>query len=433
MPCEEKTIFEMSGNYTYTDKYKEYNIKINKISIEFYIFGKKLYIVPKSLFGDSLIKKYNKKNKLKKTNFIYYYEFNKISPRIITKKMVDIAKITGLKDPFGIYGFFTYENINLINKEIIENQLYGVFYAPEKIIINGKEFSYAKENNEKSININKKVLDFFEKNLFFQKNSFIQGKSLKCDDYFLKIKNKIDNREIISINPSYLIEEKTKKTPEEIFQYLKERNKSPYNIYMKIFDFYLIGSSPCMFLRSKNKIIETSPICGTIKRGKNEKDDEEKIKLLLSLKKEDFELAECIKSDLLCKNCCKNLKIVKRKEIEKFSTVFHTSAHISCKARRKKDIFRIFEDHIWPTTTLGTPKQNAFESIYENELRNWYSGAFGYFTVSGNIDFCIIIRSGIYDNKNFYTRVGSSITEFSSNFLEKEELKIKANTILKAL
>jgi anthranilate synthase len=53
---------------------------------------------------------------------------------------------------------------------------------------------------------------------------------------------------------------------------------------------YLIGASPEMYVRSKNKRIETCPISGTIQRGDSAIEDAANVKLLLNSAKEESEL-----------------------------------------------------------------------------------------------------------------------------------------------
>lgn len=64
---------------------------------------------------------------------------------------------------------------------------------------------------------------------------------------------------------------------------------------------YLVGASPEMFVRCERTRdgirVETCPISGTIERGANPLEDAQKIRSLLSNKKEESELTMCTDVD----------------------------------------------------------------------------------------------------------------------------------------
>jgi anthranilate/para-aminobenzoate synthase component I len=60
----------------------------------------------------------------------------------------------------------------------------------------------------------------------------------------------------------------------------------------------MAGSSPAMFFRSNADKIYMSPICGTITRGENQKEDQHNIAQLLNCPKSDLELKKCIDLDI---------------------------------------------------------------------------------------------------------------------------------------
>lgn len=83
--------------------------------------------------------------------------------------------------------------------------------------------------------------------------------------------------------------------PSEVFERLRERNPSPYMFMINLGQQeFLVGASPEMFVRverlKKGLRVETCPISGTIKRGKDPLEDADRIKDILSNKKEESEL-----------------------------------------------------------------------------------------------------------------------------------------------
>jgi para-aminobenzoate synthetase component 1 len=85
----------------------------------------------------------------------------------------------------------------------------------------------------------------------------------------------------------------------------------------------------------------------------------------------------------------------------------------------------------------GAPKNRVVQLIahYERSRRGIFSGAVGYVTPDGDLDFNVVIRSLLYERQNGYLsyQVGSGITWYSDPAAEYEECLVKAAGIKKAL
>ena len=69
----------------------------------------------------------------------------------------------------------------------------------------------------------------------------------------------------------------------------------------------------------------------------------------------------------------------------------------------------------------------------EPTRRGLYAGAVGYFGFSGNMDFCITIRTLIVRNGRVYLQVGAGIVADSIPANEYEETVAKGKALVKAL
>jgi anthranilate synthase component 1 len=86
-------------------------------------------------------------------------------------------------------------------------------------------------------------------------------------------------------------------------------------------------------------------------------------------------------------------------------------------------------------TVAGAPKVRAMEIIEELEptRRGPYAGAVGYLGLSGNLDFCITIRSfTVYDGQ-VYLQVGAGIVADSDPGREYQETVNKAMALTRSL
>ena len=86
-------------------------------------------------------------------------------------------------------------------------------------------------------------------------------------------------------------------------------------------------------------------------------------------------------------------------------------------------------------TLSGAPKIEAMKIIrrLEKNKRGYYGGAVLYFTVDGQFDSCITIRSIQIKEQTAYIRAGAGVVYDSDPKSEFDETQHKANSCLKAI
>jgi len=223
-----------------------------------------------------------------------------------------------------------------------------------------------------------------------------------------------------------------------VYSSLRKLNPSPYMYLFKINKRCIIGSSPEMLLRVTGKVIETFPIAGTRPIGQ---DEEETTKLGESLLKDEKELAEHTMLVDLARNDVghvsdygsvnvKSLMVVKR-----FSHVQHIVSHVVGHLSDSFDVFDALKSLFPAGTVSGAPKVRAMEIIneLENERREPYAGALGYFSFNGCCDFAITIRSIFIHGKKGYVQSGAGIVMDSIPSIEWEETERKAEVMMSVL
>lgn len=223
-----------------------------------------------------------------------------------------------------------------------------------------------------------------------------------------------------------------------IYKTLREMNPSPYMYHLKLKDTEIIGSSPEMLLRVEGRNIETFPIAGTRKRGINSVEDEN---LEIELLNDEKELAEHLMLVDLARNDVgkvsefDSVRVPEYMDIKKFSHVQHIVSHVIGKLREDMTPVDAFSS-IFPAGTLsGAPKIRAMEIINELEgiSRGPYGGALGYFSLNGNADFAIIIRTLICKGNKAKLQAGAGIVYDSVPENEFFECENKAQAIVNAL
>ncbi|WP_158903262.1 chorismate-binding protein [Burkholderia sp. L27(2015)] len=431
-------VYAFESNYCFTSKYSCWQRVIYRASVTILLFSDRIALVPCTREGTGIIDALKKMIDLKDDRRIVSAQSLIVRKYISVSDYVD--QITYLLEnfeadaDFGLYGFFSYELINMkLGMEIPDLPL-GIFYLPEVMSVNRDPvFQYSMQGHGGAdVKISEPIILSHEGSFDLQK--FSKGESGVYEQLYDLSQNNISSRKIKSLNPSFPISKEIKINSYTIYEKLKSQNLAPYNFYISYYGFDVVGSSPAMFIRIKSNFVESSPICGTIARGKTDEEDFSKTKRLLESEKDDYELSQCIRCDMEAKKIsCDRVTLVRGKEIEKFTNVFHTSAHITGLLRSDKTIGNVIEDHLWPSTIVGSPVATAARLIAENEVRNWYGGAFGYILMNNKVDFGTMIRCAALYKGVATTRVGSTITKYSKPQLESDELRAKASLILGVL
>jgi len=226
--------------------------------------------------------------------------------------------------------------------------------------------------------------------------------------------------------------------PFDLYRSLRVINPSPYMYYLKLGDNFIVGSSPEVLVRLEKGRVEVRPIAGTRPRGKDEKKD---LLLEKDLKADPKEIAEHIMLVDLGRNDVGRIarmgtvKVDELMVVERYSHVMHLVSHVSGTLKPGKDAYDVFRAAFPAGTVSGAPKIRAMEIIEELEKhqRGPYAGAVGYFGFSGNMDFCITIRTMLIKNKKIYVQAGAGIVADSRPEREYQETVNKAQGMFKAI
>jgi anthranilate synthase component 1 len=121
--------------------------------------------------------------------------------------------------------------------------------------------------------------------------------------------------------------------------------------------------------------------------------------------------------------------------VERFSHLMHLVSHVDGELRSGLDAFDAF-NALFPAGTLtGAPKVRAMELIdeFESVYRGPYGGAVGYFSLSGNADFAITIRTLSLRDGVATVQAGGGVVADSHGDREFRECVNKASAPLLAL
>jgi anthranilate synthase len=254
-----------------------------------------------------------------------------------------------------------------------------------------------------------------------------------------KAKEKFKRGDLFEVVPGQTFYERCTTSPSAISRRLKEINPSPYSFFINLgANEFLIGASPEMFVRVVGRRIETCPISGTIKRGRDAIEDSEQILKLLNSKKDESELTMCSDVDRNDKSrVCEpgSVRVIGRRQIEMYSRLIHTVDHIEGRLRADMDAFDGFLSHAWAVTVTGAPKLWAMRYIEEVEksARAWYGGAVGMVHFNGNMNTGLTLRTVRLKDGIAEVRAGATLLFDSDPVEEEHETELKASAMLAAV
>jgi para-aminobenzoate synthetase component 1 len=224
--------------------------------------------------------------------------------------------------------------------------------------------------------------------------------------------------------------------PLEKFTKLNAISQTPFAVYLKNNNHYLLSATPERYLRKEGEILISQPIKGTAKRYLDPKEDElAKINLASDPKErsENIMITDLVRNDLSRTAQKGTVEVKELCRIYSFQQVHQMISTITSKLDNKYSNIDVLRMTFPMGSMTGAPKISAMKIIEELEVtkRGLYSGAIGYFSPNGDFDFNVVIRSILYNQKNEYVSfsVGSAITALSDPEKEYEECLLKAKAM----
>ncbi|TXI64275.1 MAG: anthranilate synthase component I family protein [Flavobacterium sp.] len=228
--------------------------------------------------------------------------------------------------------------------------------------------------------------------------------------------------------------------PLEIYQKLNAISEPPFAVYFKNNAHYLLSASPERYLRKEGNKVISQPIKGTARRSFDLEQDEQLKSDLIQNEKERSEnimIVDLVRNDLSHTATKGSVQVEELCQIYTFKQVHQMISTIVSEVENTTSPVEILRTTFPMGSMTGAPKISAMQIIeaLEETKRGLYSGAVGYFTLNGDFDFNVVIRSILYNAKNQYLSfsVGSAITSQAIPEMEYEECLLKAKAMFEVL
>ena len=254
----------------------------------------------------------------------------------------------------------------------------------------------------------------------------------------VKAKEYIAAGDIFQVVLSQRFEVDLPATPFEIYRALRIVNPSPYMYFLKMPDAAIVGSSPEMLVKIRDREIEYRPIAGTRARGKDEGEDDALAEELAADEKERAEhimLVDLGRNDLGRVSKYGTVRVEDLMFIERYSHVMHLVSSLKGELRDGADRWDTLMACFPAGTVSGAPKVRAMEIIDELEptRRGVYAGAVMYVDFSNNLDSCIAIRTLVVRGNKGYIQAGGGIVADSVPETEYMETVNKSRALIRAI
>ena len=226
--------------------------------------------------------------------------------------------------------------------------------------------------------------------------------------------------------------------PLALYRALRRVNPSPFLYFLDLPGFALTGSSPEILVRVRDGEVTIRPIAGTRPRGKTPDEDKANEISLLADPKERAEhlmLLDLGRNDVGRVAQAGTVRVTDSYTIERYSHVMHIVSNVvgQLDAAQHDAIDAVFAG--FPAGTVsGAPKVRACEIIagLEPETRGAYAGGVGYFGPDGNLDSCIVLRTGVVKDGLLHVQAGAGIVADSDPAYEQRECEAKASALIAA-
>jgi len=223
------------------------------------------------------------------------------------------------------------------------------------------------------------------------------------------------------------------------YRRLRTRNAAPFAAYIDSPEAAIVSASPERFLRvDANGHVETRPIKGTRPRGVGPEHDAALGQALAESAKdraENLMIVDLMRNDLSRVCAPHTVRVSELFSLERYATVHHLVSTVVGDLEPGRDALHLLRAAFPGGSITGAPKLRAMEIIAELEpsRRGVYCGSIGYWSLSGDLDTNIAIRSAIVQGDRIFFSAGGGIVADSDPAQEYEETLDKARGLIDAL
>jgi para-aminobenzoate synthetase component I len=224
-----------------------------------------------------------------------------------------------------------------------------------------------------------------------------------------------------------------------LYRRLRTGNPAPFAAFLDFPDTTVLSASPERFLLvDAAGRVETRPIKGTRPRGVGPEHDAALGQALTESPKdraENLMIVDLMRNDLSRVCAPGSVRVAELFALEQYATVHHLVSTVVGQLAPGADALDLLRAAFPGGSITGAPKLRAMEIIAELERlrRGVYCGAIGYWSVTGELDTSIAIRTAVARGGRVYFNAGGGVVADSDPAEEYQETLDKARGLIDAL
>ena len=227
-------------------------------------------------------------------------------------------------------------------------------------------------------------------------------------------------------------------SPFELLERLRAQNPSPFAAFLEYDDFSIVSNSPEKFLSLEDRVLESEPIKGTMRRGIDEREDDELKKQLQNSEKDRAEnvmIVDLLRNDL--GRVCEfgSVHVPRLFDVQTFANLHHLVSTVRGNLRPNCDAIDAIRAAFPCGSITGAPKIRAMQILdeLENCRRGVAMGSIGLLRFNGDMILNVAIRTVTCVGDQAFFHVGGGIVSDSICDDEYAEMQLKARAIENAL